>query len=355
MKCSLFFEMQSATPRGGGEAQVFHQAVEQAVLADQLGYHGIWAVEHHGLYQYSHSSAPEVFLSFVAARTKRIRLGHGVALLPFAYNHPIRVAERIATLDILSEGRVNFGTGKGASLLEQRAFGLNPSDLTPQWEEALRMIMQMWSAESFEYQSETFSIPKMQILPRPVQQPHPPLFVACTSAGSLKRAGELGLGALNFSFGTQAELAARIAEYRAAIAKAAPIGQQVNSHFACAPAALILPNDKEACRYGFRGAQYFADSLDHYTKNWQPGAALNPRTDFLPDDKLQGAMAFRRRDDNAFNVLCGDPIYAREYISRFAALGVDELILVMQMGTVPPELVLQSVLTFGEQVLPHIA
>jgi alkanesulfonate monooxygenase SsuD/methylene tetrahydromethanopterin reductase-like flavin-dependent oxidoreductase (luciferase family) len=115
MKFSLFFEMQLSRPTRSSEAQVFRDCVEQALLADALGYHCIWEVEHHGLFEYSHSSAPEVFLAFIAGRTKRIRLGHGVTLLPNRYNHPIRIAERIATLDILSGGRVNWGTGKSSS------------------------------------------------------------------------------------------------------------------------------------------------------------------------------------------------------------------------------------------------
>src|SRR5919109_650961 len=129
MKFSLFYEMQISEPTRETEPRLFRECVEQAVLADKLGYHCVWAVEHHGLLEYSHSSAPEIFLSFVAARTERIRVGHGVTLLPFRYNHPIRIAERIATLDILSEGRVNWGSGKSASLVEKEAFQNDVSTL----------------------------------------------------------------------------------------------------------------------------------------------------------------------------------------------------------------------------------
>src|SRR6476646_1767480 len=133
MKFSIFYEMQIADPTREREARLFHESVEQAVLADQLGYHCVWEVEHHGLYEYSHSSAPEIFLAFVAARTERIRLGHGVTLLPFRYNHPLRIAERIATLDILSGGRVNWGSGKSSSLVEQVAFESDIPKLHEQW------------------------------------------------------------------------------------------------------------------------------------------------------------------------------------------------------------------------------
>src|SRR6476661_7310681 len=145
MKFSLFIEIQPDDASPAAERRVFRECVEQAVLADKLGYHAVWAVEHHGLYEYSHSSAPEVFLSFVAARTERIRIGHGVTLLPHRYNHPIRIAERIATLDILSGGRVSWGSGKSSSLVEQLAFENDVATLHDQWLEALDMIPRMWS------------------------------------------------------------------------------------------------------------------------------------------------------------------------------------------------------------------
>src|ERR1700746_1465471 len=133
MKFSIFFEMQISEPTREKEAQTFRDCLEQAVLADELGYHCVWEVEHHGLFEYSHSAAPEIFLSFVAAKTKRIRIGHGVTLLPFRYNHPIRIAERVATLDILSEGRVQWGTGKSGTRVEQGAFQLDGPELQSQW------------------------------------------------------------------------------------------------------------------------------------------------------------------------------------------------------------------------------
>jgi alkanesulfonate monooxygenase SsuD/methylene tetrahydromethanopterin reductase-like flavin-dependent oxidoreductase (luciferase family) len=353
VKFSLLFEMQMADTAAAVEQRVFHDAVAQAELADRLGYHCVWAVEHHGLQQYSHSSAPEVFLAFVAARTQRIRIGHGVTLLPFAYNHPIRVAERIAALDILSGGRVNFGTGKSSSQVEQRAFQVDPTTLSAQWEEALRMVVQIWRTAEFQYDSSSFSIPATTIVPKPMQQPHPPLFAACTSPGSAERAAHLGLGALCFSQGTFPELERQVRAYRDAAARAQPIGLAATQHFACAPATLVLADDREACRYGFRGARFFGSALEHYYKTWQPGTQLAAATDFMPEEMLKAAMAMRERDEGSYKVICGDPAFARDHVRRFQALGVDELILVMQMGTVPGELVLESIKTFGEQVLPH--
>src|SRR6185436_15337814 len=139
----------------------------------EVGFDTIWAVEHHGLREYAHCSAPEVFLSFVAARTKRIGLGHGVTLLPGRYNHPSRIAERIATLDILSQGRVLWGTGKSGTRVEQGAFELEPETLHAQWLEAVRMIPRMWAEDVFSWKGTYYDIPPTQIVPKPVQTPHP--------------------------------------------------------------------------------------------------------------------------------------------------------------------------------------
>ncbi len=354
MKFSLFFEMQVENPTPERQARVFHECAEQAVLADALGYHCVWEVEHHGLFEYSHSSAPELFLSYVAGRTQRIRLGHGVVLLPFRYNHPIRVAERIAVLDILSAGRVNFGTGKSATSTELDAFQIDMRDTHAQWLEALEIIPRMWSEPSFSYKSQTLNIPPTQILPKPLQKPHPPMFAACSKPDSVRTVGQLGLGALNFAFGTDDYLTQKVSEYRAAVAKAQPGVRAVNNHFACTPATLVLPDDRRACEYGLRGARFFTESLNrYYVAGVRPQGPLNVPRDFLSADDLRDAMALRNQDGSTLTVIIGDPACARETVQRFVDIGVDELILVMQMGTVPHELIMESIRTFAEQVMSH--
>jgi alkanesulfonate monooxygenase SsuD/methylene tetrahydromethanopterin reductase-like flavin-dependent oxidoreductase (luciferase family) len=356
MKFSIFFEMQIADPTAAKEAQTFHDCVAQAVLADQLGYHCVWEVEHHGLYEYSHSSAPEVFLAFVAARTSKIRLGHGVTLLPRRYNHPIRIAERVATLDILSEGRVNWGSGKSSSLVEQVAFETEISKLHEEWLEAVEMIPRMWAADVFEHKGKFFQIAPTQILPKPVQKPHPPMFAACSKPDSAAAVGRLGLGALNFAFGSDDYLTEKVAEYRRAVAASQPIGRQRNDHFACTPATLVLADDRKACQYGLRGARFFASSMaQYYLSGTRPVGRLNVPRDFFPDAELEGAMAARNAPGSQVTLIVGDPRAARETVDRFKEIGVDELILVMQMGTVPHELVMESLRTFAEQVMPHFA
>jgi len=405
VKFSLFFEMQIAEPTAEAESRLFHQCVEQAVLAERLGYEGIWAVEHHGLYEYSHSSSPELFLAFVAARTQRLRLGHGVTLLPHRYNHPIRIAERVATLDILSNGRVNWGSGKSSSRVEQEAFENEVETLHDQWLEAVQMIPRMWTNEVFQHQGRFFNIPPTPILPRPVQRPCPPMFAACTRPETAEYVGGLGLGALNFALGTDEYLADKARAYRRAIASAQPVGPRITEHFACTPATLVLDDDRQACRYGLRGARFFRDSLYHYYKDGGarpkatrsqdaspavpvvsmpapaesraaaaagfPALALRglrtrsqvnetprlrpldiPRT-FLDEEEVATYRRTRNTAESPMAAIVGDPVSARETVQRFIDVGVDELILVMQLGTVPHELVMESIRTFGENVLPH--
>jgi alkanesulfonate monooxygenase SsuD/methylene tetrahydromethanopterin reductase-like flavin-dependent oxidoreductase (luciferase family) len=218
MKFSLFFEMQVADPTPEKEAAIFHDCLEQAKLADELGYHCIWAVEHHGLYEYAHSSAPEIFLSFVAAHTRRIRIGHGCTLLPYQYNHPIRIAERIATLDILSGGRVNWGTARSGTRVEQEAFEIDRPTIPDQWREALEIIPRMWDSGPYSYKGRFFDIPPTYIVPKPLQKPHPPIFAACSKPEQAVDVGRLGIGALNLALYHDEMLAQRVQGYRGGIA-----------------------------------------------------------------------------------------------------------------------------------------
>jgi alkanesulfonate monooxygenase SsuD/methylene tetrahydromethanopterin reductase-like flavin-dependent oxidoreductase (luciferase family) len=354
VKFSVFYEMQLSHPTRATEAQLFRDCLEQAILADELGYHCVWEVEHHGLYEYSHSSAPEIFLSFVAAKTKRIRLGHGVTLLPGRYNHPLRIAERIATLDVLSGGRVNWGTGKSSSQVEQVAFETNPATLHEEWLEALEMIPRMWSADVFEHRGKFWKVAPTQVIPKPVQVPHPPIFAACSKPDTAALVGKLGVGALNFAFGNDEYLSEKVREYRKAAREAKPVGRARNDWFACTPATLILKDDARALRHGTRGARFFLNALSrYYFSGERPVGELDiPRSD-LSDAELAEARELRNAPGSQLATIVGDPVAARESVQRFKEVGVDELILVMQMGTVPHELVMESLRTFAEQVMPH--
>ena len=183
----MIFEAQVEYGTPDVEHQAIRNCVEQAVFAEEMGFDGIWAVEHHALMEYSHMSAPEIFLTAVAAKTSRIRIGHAAVCMPFGYNHPIRVGERVAMLDALSGGRLDVGGGRGASLQEMSLVGVDPDDTYPQLYETLCMLGHMWDDDEFEWHG-LLDIEPHPILPRPAQQPHPPLYMACTKHDTVKNA-----------------------------------------------------------------------------------------------------------------------------------------------------------------------
>src|SRR4051812_22149837 len=174
MQFGLFYEHQLPRPWGpGAEVALYQQALDQVELADRLGLHYVWEVEHHFLEEYSHSSAPEIFLAACSQRTKNIRLGHGVMLMPPAYNHPARSAERIATLDLVSGGRVEWGTGESATAMEMGGFGMEPDNKSEMWQESTEQVANMLSMVPYPgYQGKYFSMPCRNIVPKPVQKPH---------------------------------------------------------------------------------------------------------------------------------------------------------------------------------------
>lgn len=354
MKFSLFFEMQFSDYSREKEVQTFHDCVDQAVLADQLGYDCVWAVEHHGLYEYAHCSAPETFLAYVAAKTKNILLGHGVTLLPGKYNHPIRIAERVATLDILSGGRVRWGTGKSGSSVEHGCFEYKREELVSEWDEAVRMIPQMWKDGPFEWKGKHYNIPPTYIVPKPVQNPHPPIFAACSRPEFSEAAGKLGLGVLNFGVYTDEILGENVRKYKEAIAKCNPIHEKVTNHFCCTSSTIVLDDDDKAIKYGLRGAEYFSRSMwNYYSEGERHVGAVKAPKAFPSERAISGFKKQRNAPGTQLSTIIGDPASAIETIKRFEKIGVDEIIFVMQMGTVPHEIIMESIKTVAEKVMPH--
>ncbi|MYJ85114.1 MAG: LLM class flavin-dependent oxidoreductase, partial [Acidimicrobiaceae bacterium] len=207
MRFGVFYELQMPRPwSADSEERLLAEAIEQVEVADEVGIDVAWAVEHHFLEEYSHCSAPEVFLSACAARTKRIRLGHGIRQAPPAYNHPARTAECVATLDLISGGRVEFGIGEGATRLELGGFGIPAKQKRAMSLEAGEQIANMMAMSPYPgFEGEYFSMPCRDVIPKPVQKPHPPMWIACTNRTTIELAARRGLGALAFAFVDPAE------------------------------------------------------------------------------------------------------------------------------------------------------
>src|SRR5207253_597417 len=281
MKFGLFYEHQLPQPWGEeSELRLYQQALDQIELADRLGIDYVWEVEHHFLEEYSHSSAPEVFLAACSQRTKQIRLGHGICLMPPKYNHPARVAERIATLDLVSNGRVEFGTGESASVMELGGFnvGYDKDEKRRMWFEGVEQCANMLAMNPYPgYKGDFFEMPCRNIVPKPVQKPHPPLWVACSNRETIKLAARLGIGALTFAFVDPAEARQWVDDYYRIIkTECVPIGHTVNANIAMV-SSFGVHHDAEEARQRFQdGFRFFQFALGwHYGF----GAQLPGRTD----------------------------------------------------------------------------
>src|ERR1041384_3817124 len=268
MRFGIFYEHQLPRPwEPGSEQQLFQDALAQVELADRLGIDHAWEVEHHFLEEYSHSSAPEVFLAAASQRTKHMRLGHGIVQLPPNFNHPARIAERIATLDLISGGRVEFGTGESASQMELGGFRIDRALKHAQWEEALDAVTRMMVEEPFAgYQGKYISMPRRNVVPKPKQKPHPPLWVACSRRETIRVAARKGLGALSFSFIEPEEAKEWVDDYYALIAsdECVPAGFSVNPQVAVVLPFMLHPDEETAIGRGIDGAHFFGYSLVHY-------------------------------------------------------------------------------------------
>jgi alkanesulfonate monooxygenase SsuD/methylene tetrahydromethanopterin reductase-like flavin-dependent oxidoreductase (luciferase family) len=350
MKFGLFYEHQLPQPWSeDAELRLYQQALDQVELADRLGIDYVWEVEHHFLEEYSHSSAPEVFLAACSQRTKRIRLGHGITLMPPKYNHPARVAERIATLDLVSNGRVEWGTGESATAVEMGGFGVDPQEKEAMWQEATEQAANMLAMRPYPgFAGRWFDMPCRNLVPKPVQKPHPPMWVACSRRETIHRAARAGLGALAFAF-LEPEQAARWVEEYYSIIKSpecVPIGHNVNPNLAIVTGMSCHPDEAEAVRRGLDGFRFFGYSLGYYAVfgEHRPGRAdLWERflqvKDQLPENAGRGGI--------------GTPAQLREHLSRYEKAGIDQVMFVQQSGANRHEHICESLEIFASQVMPE--
>ncbi|MGH3580695.1 MAG: LLM class flavin-dependent oxidoreductase, partial [Mycobacterium sp.] len=254
MKISLFYEF--ALPRpwsDDDEHQMFQDGLDEVEAADKAGFSTVWLTEHHFLEEYCHATAPEMFLAAASQRTKDIRLGFGVMHLPPPINHPARIAERVATLDHLSNGRVEFGTGEGSSVAELGGFNIDPADKRTMWEEALEVSIRCMTEAPFTgFKGEHVEMPARNVIPKPRQNPHPPVWVACTRPSSVQMAAQKAIGALSFAYTGPEALKDRVDGYYKEFAEqGAPITPAINPNILAIGGDLsmmVAKNDDEAIK-----------------------------------------------------------------------------------------------------------
>ena len=346
MKFGLFYEHQMPRPwHQDTEHKLFQDALAQVELADTLGFDYIWEVEHHFLEEYSHSSAPEVFLAACSQRTKRIRLGHGIVLMPPAYNHPARVAERIATLDLVSNGRVEWGTGESASHMELGGFNVDPKCKREMWEECTRETAKMMTQAPYAgYDGKYFSMPTRNVVPKPLQTPHPPPWVACSSRDSLRHAARYGLGALTFAFVDANEAKFWVQEYYEIFQKeCTPLTQTVNPNIAMVSGFSCHENEEIALDRGLDGLRFFRFALAHYYYN---GSQVPGKTD------IWQLYRQSKQDPAEARAGIGTPDQVREHLEIMENAGVDQVVFIQQAGMNRHQHICEALELFAEKVLP---
>lgn len=339
------------------EQRAYREAVEQIRLADRMGFRTVWAVEHHFREGRSHCPAPEVLLGHLAGLTERIRLGFGVTLTPFGFTPPQRIAEKVATVDVLSGGRVEWGTGRSTPM-EQTAFGVDREKSRDDWREAIEIVTGMWREEYFAYESERFRFPRRMVTPKPVQDPHPPAWMAATSPGSAEVAGAHGLGLLSFSIMQPLEAMARqVAAYRTAAAAPRPLTDVVTDRVAAYTLVHATPPRTDPGARVWESVAWWYSNLARFTLEWEL-PHLNPeereRTFPLLTPILEGTVPVREFSDGDM-ILIGDAETIVTKAKRYADLGVDQLICYVQWGYLEHREILRTLEILGKEVIPELA
>jgi alkanesulfonate monooxygenase SsuD/methylene tetrahydromethanopterin reductase-like flavin-dependent oxidoreductase (luciferase family) len=353
MKFGIFYELQLPRPWApGDEHRLYQNALDQVELADRLGYDHAWQVEHHFLEEYSHSPSPESFLAAASQRTKNIRLGHGI--FQVTTNHPTRVAERVATLDLLSNGRCEFGMGESASITELEPFGVTMENKREIFEEAVRAIMPMFKDGPSEHAGKTWNIPLRMVVPKPLQKPHPPLWVACSQLQTLTKAGEWGMGALGFQFVSADAAHAWVhAYYNAFVKRQKKLADyKTNPNIALVSFFMCAKTDEEA-RARADGDTFFQFALRFYGQSAdrrRPAAGtVNMWEEYEKWKKAnpeQHAASLR-------GGLIGSPDTIRRKLKKFQESNIDQVVLLNQAGKNRHEDICESLELFAKEVMPE--
>jgi alkanesulfonate monooxygenase SsuD/methylene tetrahydromethanopterin reductase-like flavin-dependent oxidoreductase (luciferase family) len=368
MKLDLLYEFQPkprpwAEPHPYGqrraEQQTYDEAIAQIQLADTLGFQTVWAVEHH--FRDGRSACPtsEAVLGGLALSTQNIRLGFGVVLMPFGFIHPARVAEKVATVDILSHGRVEWGTGRSTPM-EQIAFNV-PTDnrSRDEWKEAVEIVVRMWEEERFSYDSPNFHFPERIQTPKPYQDPHPPCWLAAATDTSAANAGRYGLGLLAFAPLHPVEAtAAQIGVYRDAQAASDTLLTRVRNDRAGAFTLVHCVDDMdEAAGYGLWDAvTWWYKHLATFTLEWEmPNLTQEEQDAIFPLLKpvIEGDVDPQKYRDEDM-IIIGTPEECLEKFLRYDEASVDQLLCYVQFGDLPHERVMHSLELLGTKVIPEL-
>jgi alkanesulfonate monooxygenase SsuD/methylene tetrahydromethanopterin reductase-like flavin-dependent oxidoreductase (luciferase family) len=367
MKFALFYEIPVPKPwEPDSERIAYRNTIEQAVAGERFGWHAFWTVEHHFLPEYSHCSNPEVLYGAIAALTERIRLGYGVRLMPQPYNHPVRTAESVAVLDLISGGRVDFGTGRSATRAELEGFGIDPGETRAMWREAIEHVVGCWTEEEHEFAGRYWQMPRRRVQPKPLQQPHPPVWGATTSEDGHRQVGELGLGLCSFAVGlSPEEVKQKVDVYRRAVAACTePIASYVHDQAATFTMALCAGSREtaiERARESFEwyprvGARQIASVSEWMAERRQDLDSYSYAADMkaIDDDGSLDLLSLEYLIEANACVL-GTPEECVEMCRRYQAAGIDLLLCLVNPYRIPHQAVMETIELMGRYVIPEFS
>ena len=342
-----------AAHNGAAEHTMLTREIEYAILADSYNWKYAWFGEHHALTEYSHMSAPEVVIPYVAAKTERIHLGSAIINLSPPVNQPTRNAERVAMLDHVTGGRFEFGTGRGAGEHEMQTFDLHTSETKEMWNEVAPEIVRMWEQRDYQFEGQFFRVPSPHnILPKPYGVGHPPIWVGCGNPATFTTAGELGIGAIAFNFEPIFNLKGRMEAYKEGIANCTePLGQFVNDNIMMTNAVVCVADGKRAREIALSSGRGYLNTmvnLYHSTMPPQPGAVKwpgRPRA-IRNEEELDFAI-------EAGYLLCGNPDQVLEQIAKYQEVGTDQLVFGIPNEGFEHDEVIEMIELFGSKVIPE--
>ncbi len=358
MRFGVFYELQMPKPWDAeSERRIVHEALAQVELADRLGFDYAWCVEHHFLEEYSHCSAPEVFLAAAAARTRRIRLGHGIRQVIPNYNHPARTAEGLGMLDLVSDGRLDFGIGEGATRLELGGFKISAKEKRAMALEAAEQIVNMMVLEPYPgFDGRWFTMPARNVIPKPLQKPHPPMWMACTNRDTIRVAARNGLGALAFAFVDPDEARTWSGIYYDIIKseECVPLGHAVNANLAMVSAFSIHEDRAEAIRRGQEGFEFFFFAVNALVaQDARPGRSRLWESFTRVRGDRTAELVARAQDAGYRGAGIGTPDDMRTHVREFQAAGVDQVIFLQQAGHNRHADILAALELFARTVAPE--
>ena len=385
MKFGILYETQR--PYKGNDLDwnsLYKETLDQCELADQMGFDNLWFVEHHFLMGFSGSPCPEVLFGALSQRTKNIRIGFGVSILPS--HHPIHIAERVAMVDQLTDGRVEFGTGR-SNAYEQVGQGIDPRETRERWDEALTMLPKMWQSDEFSWEGKHWNVPARKILPGIYQKPHPRMYLACTQTESFRLAAQKGIGVLSSASYAVDILAEHVKVYRDAITDAEPVGAFVNNFWGNNVHAFCGKDDQAAKELAAESMKTFFGPDKPYIQG-----RINAYEELLeawggvPDDLNADFSRWLRQSDDAHKqqaseaglsldsgpgaaraaiaqldanvlsdrgvIIAGNPESCIKTVQMYEDIGVDQVMMIMQTETISHDKVMESMELFGKEVIP---